>query len=175
MSFHILRWYLYSFFDHFDLFFPSGLLILFLLICRQFLRLNYETGNTEKHFGTRQIRPPVIEVSKERSIGTPGWLSRLSVRLQLRSWFHGSWVWAPRRALCWQLTAWNLLWILCLPLSLPLPYLCSVSQKWINVWKRKKASKQARKRHRKSIWPEVVIPSQEESAVPLRGNVSFET
>ena len=30
-------------------------------------------------------------------------------------------------ALCWQLRTWSLLWILCLPLSLPLPNLGSVS------------------------------------------------
>ena len=52
--------------------------------------------------------------------GAPGWLSRLSVRLRLRSWSRGLWVRAPHRALCWQLRAWILLWILCLPLSLPL-------------------------------------------------------
>ena len=49
----------------------------------------------------------------------PGWLSRLNVRLRLRSWSHGLWVRAPRRALCWQLGAWSLLQILCLPLALP--------------------------------------------------------
>ena len=57
----------------------------------------------------------------------PGWLSRLNVWFQLRSWTHGSWVPALRGALCWQLRAWSLLWILCLPLSLPLPHSCSVS------------------------------------------------
>ena len=35
----------------------------------------------------------------------PGWLSQLSVLLQLRSWSHGSWVQPPCRALCWQLRA----------------------------------------------------------------------
>ena len=35
--------------------------------------------------------------------GAPGWLSRSSVWLQLRSWSHGSWARAPRWALCWQL------------------------------------------------------------------------
>ena len=64
--------------------------------------------------------------------GAPGWLSRLSVQLRLRSWSCGSQVWAPRGALCWQLRAWSLLLILCLPLSLTLPsfMLClSLSQK----------------------------------------------
>ena len=32
--------------------------------------------------------------------GVPGWLSQLSIRFQLRSWSHGSWVQAPHRALC---------------------------------------------------------------------------
>ena len=59
--------------------------------------------------------------------GAPGWLSQLSVRLQLRSWSHSPWGWAPRRALCWQLRAWSLLRMLCLPLSLSLPCSCSVS------------------------------------------------
>ena len=59
--------------------------------------------------------------------GAPEWLTQLSVWLWLRSWSHSLWVWAPRRGLCWQLGAWSLLWILCLPLSLPLPHLCSVS------------------------------------------------
>ena len=49
----------------------------------------------------------------------PGWLSWLSVWLQLRSWSLGSWVQAPRWSLCWQLRTWSLLWILCFPLSLP--------------------------------------------------------
>ena len=60
-------------------------------------------------------------------LAVPGWLSLLSDRLRLRSWSCGSWVWAPRQALCWQLRAWNLLRILCLPLSLLLPHSCFVS------------------------------------------------
>ena len=59
--------------------------------------------------------------------GVPGWLSWLSVQLQLRSWSHDSWVQAPHQALCWHLKAWSLLRILCLCLSLPLPCSCSVS------------------------------------------------
>ena len=57
----------------------------------------------------------------------PGWLSRLSIQLRLRSWSHGWWVWAPHRALCWWLGPWSLFRILCLPLSLTLPRSCSVS------------------------------------------------
>ena len=50
--------------------------------------------------------------------GVPGWLSQLSIQLRLRSWSHSSWVQAPRWALYWQLRAWSLLRIRCLPLSL---------------------------------------------------------
>ena len=55
---------------------------------------------------------------KRTRLGAPGWLSRLSVRLRLRSWSRSSWVQAPCRALCWQLRAWSLFQILCLRLSL---------------------------------------------------------
>ena len=55
---------------------------------------------------------------QERISRAPGWLSRLSVRLQLRSRSRGPWVRAPHRALGWWLRAWSLLPILCLPLSL---------------------------------------------------------
>ena len=48
----------------------------------------------------------------------PGWLSQLSIQIQLRSWSHSSWVQGLHRALCWQLRPWSLLQILCLPLSL---------------------------------------------------------
>ena len=65
-------------------------------------------------------------VLKARSTGAPAWLSRLGVWLQLRSWSHSSWVQALCRALCWQLRAWRLLRILCLPLSLSLPA-CTLS------------------------------------------------
>ena len=58
-------------------------------------------------------------LSKKLSHGARGWLSQLSLRLQLRSWSHGLWVRTLYRALCWQLKAWSLLLILCLPLSAP--------------------------------------------------------
>ena len=64
---------------------------------------------------------------QERTFGVPGWLGRLRVWLQPRSWSHGPWVWAPCQALCWRLRAWSLLQILYLPLSLPLLHSCSVS------------------------------------------------
>ena len=53
--------------------------------------------------------------------GAPGWLGRLSVRLWLRSWSYGSWVWDPCWVLCWQLSAWSLLRILSPLLSAPPP------------------------------------------------------
>ena len=61
--------------------------------------------------------------------GAPGWLSQFSVQLWFRSCSHGLWVQAPHWALYWQLRApsWNLLQILCLPLSMPLPWSHSVS------------------------------------------------
>ena len=64
----------------------------------------------------------------------PRWLSQLSVWLRLKSWSSGSWVWAPHRALCWQLRAWSLLRILRLPLcssparALPLSLSFSLSK-----------------------------------------------
>ena len=77
-------------------------------------------------------------MSKEQLLGSPWWLSWLSIRLQLRSWSYSLWVQAPRQPLCWQLRAWSLLQILCLPLSLPFPYSrsVSVSKKWINLKKK---------------------------------------
>ena len=86
----------------------------------------------EKEFDCLVLHMEIRRYSKENCFkifyfGAPGWLGRLSVRLRLRSWSRGPWVWAPRRALCWQLGAWSLFRILCLPLSLPLPCSCSVS------------------------------------------------
>ena len=69
-----------------------------------------------------------ISIVKMTIFGAPGWLSRLSVRFQLRSPSQ-FWVWAPCQALHWQFRAWSLLQILCLPLSLPLPHSGCVSQK----------------------------------------------
>ena len=48
-----------------------------------------------------------IQDTKQMNIGAPGWLSRLSVQLQLRSWSCSLWVRAPRQALCWKLGAWS--------------------------------------------------------------------
>ena len=77
-----------------------------------------------------------IQTAREEE-GHLGCFGGLSVRLWVRSWSHGLWVWAPYRALCWQLRAWSLLQLLCLPLPLALPCshsVClSVSQKEINI------------------------------------------
>ena len=71
--------------------------------------------------------------------GAPGWLSLLSVWLQPRSWSCGSRRRAPHWALSWQLRAWRLLQILCLPFPLSLSSSCSVSPsikkiKKKNIW-----------------------------------------
>ena len=80
----------------------------------------------QKHFIKRRFFP-----------WAPGWLSQLSIRLWLKSWSHSLWVPASHRALCWQLRALSLLWILSPSLSAPTPLtlcLClSVSQKEINI------------------------------------------
>ena len=69
----------------------------------------------------------LVMCMKRSPVGAPGWLNRLSVRLQLMiSQFV---VQAPRRALCRQLRTRSLLQILCFPLSLPLLHLHSVSLK----------------------------------------------
>ena len=58
-----------------------------------------------------------VTLAKWEGGGAPGQLSRLSIWLELRSWSHNLWVRAPRQALYWQLRAWSLLQIPCLPLS----------------------------------------------------------
>ena len=72
-------------------------------------------------FSLSQIKNKVKGILKKCYVGAPGWLSPLSVQLQLRSWSCGSQVRALCRALCWQLRALSLLQIPCLPLSLSLP------------------------------------------------------
>ena len=82
-------------------------------------------------FYSKEKRRYELCLFKNLICGAPGWLSWLSGRLQLGSWSRGPWVRAPCRALCWQLRAWSLFQILCLPLSDPPPFmLClSLSQK----------------------------------------------
>ena len=55
-----------------------------------------------------------IYINIKKNKGAPGWLSRLSIWIRLRSWSHSSWVQALRGAQWWQLRAWSLLQILCL-------------------------------------------------------------
>ena len=69
----------------------------------------------------------VPDRSWKLSTRVPGWFSQLSVRLPLRSPSHSSWVRDPPRALCWQLRAWILLWILSPFLSAPPPSALSPS------------------------------------------------
>ena len=59
--------------------------------------------------------------SRCRNPGAPGWLGWLTLRLWLRSWSPILWVQVLCWALCWQLRAWSLLWILYIPLSAPPP------------------------------------------------------
>ena len=69
-------------------------------------------------------------------LGAPGWLSWLSIRLQLRSWSHSSRVQALCLALRWQLRAWSLLQILCVclcPSALPASLTLSLSLSQINT------------------------------------------
>ena len=63
---------------------------------------------------------------KQKPSGAPGWLSRLSVRIQLRSGSHGSWVRAPVR-LCADGSEPGACFRVCVSLSLPLPCSLSVS------------------------------------------------
>ena len=67
------------------------------------------------------------DLSHSWTLGAPGRLTQLSIWFWLRSQSRGLWVWAPHWVLCWQLRAWNLLQIQCLPLSLSHPRSCSVS------------------------------------------------
>ena len=50
----------------------------------------------------RALTLSLSKINKTLKRGAPGWLSRLSIWLWFRSWSHGSWVWAPHRALCCQ-------------------------------------------------------------------------
>ena len=60
---------------------------------------------------------------KERALGAPGWLSRLSIQLLISSHVMISQFTSSSSTSGSVLTAGSLLGILCLPLSLPLPYL----------------------------------------------------
>ena len=81
---------------------------------------NWQKGqiNDNKQESKIKYTYPVCVKKKNHIIGATGWLSQLSIWLWLRSWSRSLWVWAPHQALCWQLRAWSLPRILCLPLSL---------------------------------------------------------
>ena len=89
-----------------------------------------------EHFPTHSVRPQFKKTY--RGI----WLAPSVKHPTLaQSWSHGLWVRALCQALCWQLRAWSLLWILCFPLSLSFPcsHCLSLSlKKWINGKKKKK-------------------------------------
>ena len=88
---------------------------------------------------------------KNKCMAAPGWLSQLNVWLQLRSWSRGSWVWALRWALCWQLRGCSLRWILCLPLLLPLSLSRTLSLSKINKHLKKLKTKQTNT-HKSMCW-----------------------
>ena len=50
---------------------------------------------------TALARPILSAHFKMTKSGAPGYLSQLSTGLQLRSWSHSSWIWAPHQAMCW--------------------------------------------------------------------------
>ena len=96
----------------------------------------YKLTQSSQHTGKvwryrRGSKLLVYFFKKSGHSGAPGWLSRLSFRVRLRTWPHGSWVRAPHWALCWQLGAWILLQILSPSLSGPSPLklACSLSLK----------------------------------------------
>ena len=101
--------------------------------------------------------------------GSVSWASAQSVERQLRSWSHGWQVWAPRRPLCWQLGAWSLLRILCLPLFLgPFPaHALSLSLSKINNNIKKKCLKKMKNKYlRPSVWSCVCKSTGQKSSRP---------
>ena len=96
------------------------------------MRVTYEQ-KTKHH----ELPPVHRENLKWWVDGTPGWLSRLSIRLQLRPWSHFiAREFEPRIGLCADSLEPGACFGFCLLISLPFPcsrsVLC-VSQKWINV------------------------------------------
>ena len=100
------------------------------------LTLNFGPGHDPRVMGSRpksrsacsllEILSPSLSLSKIKN-RAPGWLSRLSVQLQLKSWSRGLWVQAQHGAHCWQLRPWRLLRTLCLPISLCPSPTCTLS------------------------------------------------
>ena len=59
--------------------------------------MTLESLSLEKYFSVLRLNGYTKETLIEPVVGTPGWLSLLSIRLLLRSWSLGLWVWAPHR------------------------------------------------------------------------------
>ena len=71
--------------------------------------------------------------NRKRTLGRRAWVAH-SVKhpTWLGSWSHSLWVWAPHKALCWQLRAWSLFQILCLSLCPSPAHALSLSVSKIN-------------------------------------------
>ena len=84
--------------------------------------------------------------------GAPGWLSQLSVWLQLRSWSHSSCVRAPHRALCSSSEPGAASDSVSPSLSAPPPLMPCLSLCLKNKWTLKKRSWIAKSRHIYTHW-----------------------
>ena len=94
-------------------------------------------NNSKQEKGHKQISleiPPwdfwafILRSVRNHSHSWGTWVApSVKCRLWLRSWSHDSRVRVPCQALCWRLGAWNLLPILCLPLSAPPLLMLSLS------------------------------------------------
>ena len=106
-----------------------------------------EDGNNHQVLLLGQFEPDVSSITSleyKISICQGAWVAQ-SVKLLTSAQVvisRCSWVQAPYRALCWQLGAWSLLRILCLPLSLPFPAPAhTLSSPSLSLSKRKKKKK----------------------------------
>ena len=115
---HLYLWYLFCILQ----------ILMVFAFCNYSKTLVCEHNSFQKHACNPKHLYIKVNFPIRNNGGDPGWFSRLSIWLRLRSWSRSSWVPAPIRALYWQLRAWSLLRILCLPLSLPFSH-SSVSQK----------------------------------------------
>ena len=102
-------------------------------------QLRWERARHPSFYKTRLPNFALLSAQTESNItGHLGGSVKLSVQLPLRSWSCSLWVWALRGTLCWQLGAWSLPQILCLPFSLPLPCSHSDSLSKVNIKNMKK-------------------------------------
>ena len=113
--------------DCYELFFMLAIFVVFLIQSWELITLMYLVGVNTVLVGRNWWLKRWVQSNNEANIrqfhvkmvpGEPRWFTWLNVRLWLRSWSHGSRVWAPCRALCCQLGTWSLLWILSPSLSL---------------------------------------------------------